>query len=175
MLIVSCLESIYEKIPYNLDAQSIKEKTPQIFDWLDLQDINVRVILILMLIVGGINMITALLILILERTKMIGILKALGANDWSVRRVFLYSAVHLILKGLFWGNCIALGFAFLQKQFSIISLDPNIYYMNTVPINFDFTAIILLNIGTIIVCYLILIIPSIIITKITPVKAIRFA
>ena len=168
-------ERIYEKIPYNLNAQSIKEKTPQIFDWLDLQDVNVRVILILMLIVGGINMITALLILILERTKMIGILKALGANNWSVRRVFLYSAVHLILKGLFWGNCIALGFAFLQKQFSIIILDPNIYYMNTVPINFDFKAILLLNVGTIIVCYLILIIPSIIITKITPIKAIRFA
>ena len=168
-------ESIYEKIPYNLNAQSIKEKSPQIFDWLDLQDINVRVVLILMLIVGGVNMIKALLILILERTKMIGILKALGANNWSVRRVFLYSAVHLILKGLFWGNCIAIGLAFLQKKFSIISLDSNIYYMNTIPINFDFTAILLLNVGTIIVCYLILIIPSIIITKITPVKAIRFA
>jgi len=168
-------EEIYEKIPYDLNAESVKEKTPQIFDWLDLQDINVRVILILMLIVGGVNMITALLILILERTKMIGILKALGANNWSVRRVFLYSAIHLILKGLFWGNCIALGFAFLQQQFSIISLDPSIYYMNTVPINFDFTAILLLNLGTIVVCYLILIIPSVIITKITPVKAIRFA
>ena len=168
-------EEIYEQIPYDLNAESVKEKTPQIFDWLDLQDVNVRVILILMLIVGGVNMITALLILILERTKMIGILKALGANNWSVRRVFLYSAIHLILKGLFWGNCIALGFAFLQQQFSIISLDPSIYYMNTVPINFDFTAILLLNLGTIVVCYLILIIPSIIITKITPVKAIRFA
>jgi len=166
---------IYDQIPYDLNAQSIKEKTPQIFDWLDLQDINVRVILILMMIVGGINMITALLILILERTKMIGVLKALGASNWSVRRVFLYSAVHLILRGLFWGNCIALGFAFLQKQFSIISLDSSIYYMNTVPINFDFTDILLLNVGTIIVCYLILIIPSIIIAKITPVKAIRFA
>ena len=168
-------ERLYEKIPYDLNAQSIKEKTPQIFDWLDLQDINVRVILILMLIVGGINMITALLILILERTKMIGILKAIGVNNWSVRMVFLYSAVYLILKGLFWGNCIALVFAFLQKQFSIISLDPNIYYMSAVPINFDFISILLLNVGTIIVCYLILIIPSIIITKITPVKAIRFA
>ena len=168
-------QSIYEKIPYNLNASSIKEKTPQIFDWLDLQDINVRVILILMLIVGGINMITALLILILERTKMIGILKALGANNWSVRRVFLYSALHLILKGLFWGNSIALGFAFLQNKFSIISLDPNIYYMNTVPVNFDFSTVILLNLGTISVCYLILVIPSVIIAKITPIKAIRFA
>jgi len=167
-------QRIYDKIPYNLNAQSIKEKTPQIFDWLDLQDINVRVILILMLIVGGVNMITSLLILILERTKMIGLLKALGANNWSVRRVFLYSAVHLILKGLFLGNCIALGLAFLQKQFSIISLDPNIYYMNTVPVDFPFINIIVLNVGTIIVCYLVLIVPSIIITKITPVKAIRF-
>tara|TARA_B110000459_G_scaffold102930_1_gene114440 strand:- start:2193 stop:3449 length:1257 start_codon:yes stop_codon:yes gene_type:complete len=167
-------QKIYEKTPYNLNAQSIREKTPQIFDWLDLQDINVRVILIMMLIVGGINMITALLILILERTKMIGLLKALGANNWSVRKVFLYSSVHLILKGLFLGNFIAIGFAFLQKKFSIISLDPNIYYMSTVPINFAFTNILLLNVGTIIVCYLILIIPSIIITKITPVKAIRF-
>ena len=168
-------EKIYKQIPYNLNAQSVKEKTPQIFDWLDLQDINVRVILILMFIVGGVNMITALLILVLERTKMIGILKAIGANNWCVRRIFIYTAGHLIFKGLFFGNCFALGCAFLQKKFSIISLDPSIYYMNTVPINFDFTAILLLNIGTIIVCYLILIIPSIIITKITPIKAIRFA
>jgi lipoprotein-releasing system permease protein len=127
-----------------------------------------------MLIVGGINMITALLILILERTRLIGILKALGARNWSIRRVFLYSAVHLTLQGLLLGNTIGLGFAFLQKKFSIISLDPETYYMNTVPIYFDFTHILLLNVIIIIICYLILIIPSIIITKITPIKAIRF-
>ncbi|MAW21809.1 MAG: hypothetical protein CMD16_05395 [Flavobacteriales bacterium] len=167
-------ERIYEQVPYDLNAQSIKEKVPQIFDWLDLQDINVRVILVLMLVVGVINMITALLILILERTRMIGILKAIGANNWSVRKVFLYSAVHLIVKGLFLGNLIGLGFGFLQQKFRIISLDPETYYMNTVPINFDLSYILLLNIGTIIVCYLILIIPSVIITKITPIKAIRF-
>jgi lipoprotein-releasing system permease protein len=167
-------QKVYEQIPYDLNAQSIKEKTPQIFDWLDLQDINVRVILILMLIVGAINMTTALLILILERTRLIGILKALGATNWSVRKVFLYSAVHLIIKGLLLGNTIAFGFAFLQKQFSLISLDPEIYYMNTVPINFDFTHILMLNVATVIVCYFILIIPSVIITKITPIKAIRF-
>lgn len=166
--------NIYDKIAYNLNAQSIKEKTPQLFDWLNLQDMNVRVILILMLIVGGINMITALLILILERTRLIGILKSMGASSWSVRRVFLYSAVHLMIKGLFLGNLIGLGFAFLQKEFSLISLDPDTYYMNTVPIYFDFLHIILLNISTMIVCYLILIIPSVVITKITPVKAIRF-
>ena len=165
---------VYEQIPYNLNAQSIKEQNPQLFDWLDLQDINVRVILILMLIVGGVNMITALLILILERTKLVGILKALGATNWSVRKVFLYNAVYLILKGLFWGNIIGLGIAFLQQKFQFISLDPNIYYMITVPINFNFMHILWLNLGTLLICRLILIIPSIIITKITPVKAIRF-
>jgi len=167
-------DEVYNLTPYNLNAQSIKEKTPQIFNWLDLQDVNVQVILILMLIVGVINMITALLILILERTKTIGILKALGATNWSVRKIFLYSAVNLIVKGLLVGNAIALSFAFLQKQFSLISLDPTTYYMDTVPINFDLTYILLLNIGTVVVCYLVLIVPSVIITKITAIKAIRF-
>ena len=167
-------DEVYNLTPYNLNAQSIKEKTPQIFNWLDLQDVNVFVILILMLIVGVINMITALLILILERTKTIGILKALGATNWSVRKIFLYSAVNLIVKGLLVGNAIALSFAFLQKQFSLISLDPTTYYMDTVPINFDLTYILLLNIGTVVVCYLVLIVPSVIITKITAIKAIRF-
>ncbi len=165
---------VYEQIPYNLNAQSITEKEPQIFDWLSLQDINVRVILILMLIVGVINMITALLILILERTSLIGILKALGAANWSVRKIFLYGALHLILKGLILGNAIAFIFAFLQKEYSLISLDPETYYMSTVPINFDFMLILMLNVGTVFICYLILIIPSLIITKITPIKAIRF-
>ena len=166
--------NIDKQIPYYFTAQSIKKKAPLLFDWLDLLDMNLNLILILTLIVGAINMITALLILILERTRLIGVLKALGALNWSVRKVFLYSAVRLMLKGLLLGNAIGLGFAFLQKKFLIISLDSEIYYMDTVPIYFDFTHILLLNIGTIIVCYLILIIPSIIITKITPVKAIRF-
>ena len=106
--------------------------------------------------------------------ETIGILKALGATNWSVRKIFLYSAVNLIVKGLLVGNAIALSFAFLQKQFSLISLDPATYYMNTVPINFDLTYILLLNIGTVVVCYLVLIVPSVIITKITAIKAIRF-
>ena len=165
---------MYEQIPYNLNSKSIKEKNPQIFDWLDLLNINVRVILILMLIVGGVNMITALLILILERTRLVGILKALGSTNWSVRKVFLYNAIYLIIKGLFLGNIIGLGIAFLQQKFQFISLDPNIYYMSSVPINFNSMYILGLNLGTLLVCWLILIIPSIIITKITPVKAIRF-
>ena len=167
-------EEIYEQIPFDLNAQSIKERTPQIFDWLALQDINAKVILILMLLVGIINMITALLILILERTRLIGVLKSIGTTNWSVRRIFLYIALNLIFKGILFGNIIAFSFAFLQKRFSLISLDPHTYYMSTVPISIDFVSILALNIGTIILCYLVLIIPSIIITKITPIKAIRF-
>ena len=167
-------QSVYERIPYDFNAQSIKEKMPQIFDWLELQDINVRVILILMLIVAVINMTTALLIIIIERTSVIGMLKALGATNWSIRRIFLYSAVQLIVRGLILGNVLALGFAFLQNNFSLIALDPATYYMDTVPINFNFTHILMLNIGTVVFCYLILIIPSVIIAKITPIKAIRF-
>lgn len=165
---------LYEQIPYDLNAQSIKEKMPHIFDWLNLQDVNVRLILILMLIVGSINMITSLLILIFERTRLIGVLKALGANNWSIRKIFLYSATNLLLKGLILGNLIAFSFALLQKEISLIDLDPATYYMNTVPISFDFLNILILNIGTVILCYLILILPTIIITKITPIKAIRF-
>ena len=170
----SITNEVYDMIPYDLNAQSIKEKAPQIFDWLKLQDMNVKVILILMLLVAGINMITALLILILERTRLIGILKALGATNWSIRKLFLYLALHLTLRGLLLGNGIALFFAFIQKKFSLITLDPETYYMKTVPINFDFLQIIILNISTLVICYLILVIPSIIISRITPIKAIRF-
>ena len=165
---------VYEQIPYDLNAQNIKETSSQIFDWLDLQDINVRVILILMLIVGVMNMITALLILILERTRVIGILKALGATNWNVRRIFLFSAMNLIFKGLLIGNTFAFTFALLQKRFSLFKLNPETYYMTTVPINFDFVNILMINLGTVFISYIVLIIPSIIITKITPIKAIRF-
>ena len=165
---------IDDLISYDLNAQSIKEINPQIFDWLALQDFNVLIIIILMLIVGSVNMITSLLIIILEKSKFIGILKAIGASNWSIRKVFLYNSIYLILNGLFWGNSFALGFAFLQQSFNIISLDETIYFMNSVPISIDLSSILMINIGTVIICYLTLIIPSIIITKISPVKSIRF-
>ena len=167
-------EKIYNEIPYDLNARSIKERIPQIFNWLDLQDVNAMVILILMFIVAVINMITVLLILILEKTQVIGILKALGATNWNIQKIFLFSTTNLIVKALFFGNLIALLFAFLQIKFSIISLDPETYYMNSIPISLDIIHILLINFLTICLCYLILIIPSIIITKITPIKAIRF-
>tara|TARA_B100001142_G_scaffold73172_1_gene73860 strand:+ start:6504 stop:7727 length:1224 start_codon:yes stop_codon:yes gene_type:complete len=168
-------EEVNYQIPYDFNAENIKDRNPQLFDWLDLQDINVRVILILMLIVGGVNMITALLILILERTKLIGILKALGVSNWSIRKVFIYNALYLIMKGLFLGNIIGLGFAFLQKKFHLVSLDSNVYYMNTVPVEFNLIHIFGLNISTLIICWLALLIPSFLITKILPMKSIRFS
>ena len=167
-------QMVYEKTPYNLNAQSTKELNPQIFDWLKLQDINVNVVIILMLIVAAINIITALLILILERTKLIGILKAIGQTNWSIRKVFLYNATYLIIKGLFWGNLLGITLSLFQKQFHIISLNPATYYMKSVPIHLLLSDILILNLGVIITCFIILILPTYLITKIMPIKAIRF-
>jgi len=128
-----------------------------------------------MILVASINMITALLVLILERVQMVGILKALGSNNWSVRKIFLYNASYLILKGLFWGNLIGITVLILQQQFGFITLDPSTYYVSTVSIDINVFAILALNIGTLILCFVMLIIPSYIITKINPSKSIQFA
>ena len=127
-----------------------------------------------MIVVATINMIVALLVLILERTQMIGILKALGANNWNIRKIFLYNAGFLISRGLLFGNLIALALLFLQKTFGIIKLNPQNYYVSEVQVDINFLHILLLNLGTIVICLLVLLIPSYIITKISPVKAIRF-
>ena len=167
-------EKFYQNLDFNLNTTTIKQSYPQIFDWLALQDLNIIVIIILMLIVGSVNMITALLIIILEKTQFIGLLKSLGASNKIIRRVFLYNSLYLISRGLFFGNLIALGFAVLQQKFSFISLDPEIYFMDTVPVSIDFLPLLYLNIGTIIICYVFLIVPSFIVSKISPVKALRF-
>ena len=167
-------EKIYQNLDFNLNTTTIKQSYPQIFDWLALQDLNIIVIITLMLIVGSVNMITALLIIILEKTQFIGLLKSLGASNKIIRRVFLYNSLYLISRGLFFGNLIALGFAVLQQKFSFISLDPEIYFMDTVPVSIDFLPLLYLNIGTIIICYVFLILPSFIISKISPIKALRF-
>jgi len=159
---------------YNKNIVSIKDLYPQIFDWLDLMNVNVVVIIILMLIVAVVNIITSLLILILEKTKFIGILKSLGTSNLSIRKVFMYNSMYLVSKGLLWGNIIALLILFTQHHFQIISLDPELYYMNSVPISFDLFSFIMLNIGTLIVCFVMMILPTIVITKISAVKAIRF-
>jgi lipoprotein-releasing system permease protein len=153
---------------------NIRIKFPQIFDWLNFQDINVLIIIILMLVVAGFNMISGLLILILEKTNMIGVLKALGSDDTTIRKVFLYQAAWLIGKGLLWGNLIGCGLALFQLKTGFIALDPSSYYLKTVPVNLDPSHILLLNAGTMAVILLMLIIPSKLISRITPVKAIRY-
>ena len=167
-------ELIDETIDFDLKAISIKEKYPQIFDWLRLQDFNVLIILILMLIVGGVNMITSLLIIILEKSRLIGVLKAIGATNWDIRKVFIYNSLYIISSGLLFGNLIALSFSIAQKYFNLIKLDENIYFMSYVPIKIEFLSLLSINIGTIIICYLILVIPSIVISKISPAKSIKF-
>jgi lipoprotein-releasing system permease protein len=166
---------IYGITVSSLDTKSIKDKYYKIFEWISLFDFNIALIIGIMIIVGGINMITALLVLILERTPMIGILKALGMPNWSIRKVFLYNAAYLIGVGLFWGNLIGLGFIFIQEQFKIFKFpNPKEYYIEYIPVSIDLTTILLLNIGVLFLCLLMLLIPSYIITRITPVKAIRF-
>jgi lipoprotein-releasing system permease protein len=158
----------------NFKVTTVRKKYPQIFDWLNFQDVNVIIIILLMLIVAGFNMISGLLILILEKTNMIGVLKALGSNDITIRRVFLYQAAYLIGKGLFWGNVIGIGLAFLQLKTGLVTLDPSSYYIKTVPVNLDLIHILLLNAGTMAVILIMLLVPSKLISRITPVKAIRY-
>ncbi len=165
---------VYDAIPSTLNAQPITEKFYYIFEWLQLFDFNIVVILIIMIIVATINMVVALLVLILERTQMIGILKSMGTNNWSIRKIFLYNAFYLIIRGLFWGNLIGIGLLVLQKQFEIIKLNPESYYVNVAPVDINLLYIAALNIGTVLVCLLVLLIPSYIITKISPAKTIRF-
>ena len=170
----SYVNEIDETIDYNLKAISIKEKYPQIFDWLKLQDFNVLIILILMLIVGGINMITSLLIIILEKTRLIGTLKAIGATSWSIRNVFIYNSLYIISYGLILGNILALLFGIAQRSFNFIELDESIYFMNFVPIKIELFSLLMINLGTLLICYLILVVPSVIIAKISPAKSIKF-
>jgi len=167
-------EKVYERTGSTLDSKTIVEKYSYIFEWLQLFDFNIVVILIVMILVATINMVVALLVLILERTQMIGILKAIGANNWSIRKIFLYNASYLIFRGLFWGNLIGISILLIQKYFGVIELNPENYYVNQAPVDINILYIVLLNVLTVGVCFLVLLIPSYIITKITPVKAIRF-
>lgn len=165
---------VYTETGSTLDTQTIRDKYGSIFEWLDLFDFNIVLIIGIMILVAGINMITALLVLILERTQMIGILKALGSSNWSVRKVFLYNAMYLIVVGLFWGNLIGIGLLLIQKYGKLFPLNPDTYYVTEAPIYLSWDYIMILNLGTFLLCLLMLLVPSYIISKITPVKAIRF-
>ena len=165
---------VYNNIGYELNSTTIVRQNPDIFNWLELQDLNVIVIIVLMVVVAVINIISALLILILERTNMIGILKALGMPNWNVRKIFLYNAIYLIVKGMIWGNIIGLTLCFLQLKLGILKLPQESYYVSEVPIELNLTYVFILNAGTLVICALMLLIPSYVITKISPIKAIRF-
>lgn len=164
----------FEENQEKLKVTNLRIKYPQILDWLNFQDTNVIVIVVLMLLVAAITMISGLLILILEKTNMIGILKALGSGNRLIQKIFINQATYIIATGLLWGNLIGLGIAIIQKRFELISLDPSSYYLTTVPVNIDILHIILLNIGTILIILLMLLIPSRLVASISPVKAIKF-
>jgi lipoprotein-releasing system permease protein len=167
-------EIIFNHIGYEFRTSKITERNQEIFSWLDLLDKNVYIILILMIMVAGINMISALLILILERTNMIGMLKALGAENQSVRKIFLYNAAYLVGKGLFFGNILGLGLCLVQLNFQIIKLPQESYYINCVPIKIDILDTLIINFGTFGLCLFMLLIPSYFVAKISPVKSIQF-
>lgn len=173
--IVKKSKEIHAEVPPQLNAISIVNAYPAIFDWIELFDNNVWFIIAIMILVAGINMITALLVLILERVQMVGILKSLGSTNTSIRKVFLYNATYLILKGLLFGNIIGLTIIFVQNYFGFITLDPETYYVSIMPVHIDFLDVVFLNVGTLILCFFMLLIPSYIITKIQPSKSIRFA
>ncbi|NKI33163.1 ABC transporter permease [Croceivirga thetidis] len=166
---------IYGKTQSNLDTRNIKSEYYQIFEWIGLFDFNIALIIGIMIIVGGINMITALLVLILERTQMIGVLKALGSSNWSIRKVFIYNGAYLISLGLFWGNIIGLGLIFLQSKYRFLKFpNPEEYYIEYIPMQVNVPTIIVLNLGVLMLCTLMLLVPSYAISKIAPVKAIKF-
>lgn len=166
---------VYHSIGTELFSATVKELQPQMFDWLDLQDMNVRVIIILMLVVAGFNMISALLIMIIERVYMIGTLKSLGMNDGRIRNIFIYQALYLTGIGLFWGNLVGITLCLIQQHFGIITLPEESYYVKVVPINLKLVHIILLNVGTLFFCFLMLLLPSMVVSRIQPLKAIRFS
>jgi lipoprotein-releasing system permease protein len=157
-----------------LQAKTMKQINPNLFDWLDLQNMNERVIIILMIIVAVINMSTVLLILILERTNMIGTLKSLGGSNWMIRKIFLYHAMYITGFGLLLGNVIGIGVSLAQKYFHIITLDESSYYVSVAPVLLQPAYILTVNIGTLLVCLITLIVPSFLVSRISPVKALRF-
>ncbi|MBI1836892.1 MAG: ABC transporter permease [Flavobacteriia bacterium] len=176
--IVDALKHKVEFIPTAYEEQlkvtSIIDNQGDIFVWLGFLDLNVVIIVVLMIIIGIINMGSALLVLILVRSNFIGMMKAMGATNWSIRKIFLFQAAYLIGRGMIWGNVIGLTFCFIQSQFGIFTLNPEVYYLDQVPIELNFWHWLFLNVGTLLVCVTALIIPSYVITRITPVKAIKF-
>ncbi|MBA4055537.1 MAG: ABC transporter permease, partial [Marivirga sp.] len=166
--------AIGENMDFDLNIERISDKFIQVFEWLHLLSRQVNILLGIILIVVCVNMISIVLILVMERTQMIGMLKALGANNPFIRSIFIFNGVNLVIKGLLLGNLIGLGLAFLQDQFRIVKLNPHDYYMSFVPISWNWEIVILLNILTFLVVTVVLLIPTMVIARINPIKTIRF-
>jgi len=167
-------DDLNNNVGQELVVETIKQLNTTLFSWLDMVDVNAILVLVLMILVASINMVATLLIIILERTNMIGILKALGAKNRFIQKIFLYNAAYILTKGLLWGNAIALIIEFLQLKFGIIKLNPQTYYISKVPIDFNIMHITMINAGSLIICILMLLLPSLLVAKIKPAKAIRF-
>ena len=170
----SIAQTIYNTIPYNLNINTIFDVYPEIFNWLDLLDTNVAVILILMVLVAGVTMVSTLFILIIERTQMVGLLKTLGAGNRTLQKIFLYKAAYIIGRGLFWGNLLGLLFYFVQLHLRVFHLNPASYYVSYVPVELSLSHFLLLNTGTFFLCLLMLVIPSFYIMRIQPARALRY-
>ena len=166
-------DALYDSIDALVDVQHIEEQFPEIFNWIRLFGTNISLIIIIMIIVGGVNMITALLVLILEQTQLIGITRVMGASVRSLQQLFLIQGGYLIGVGLFWGNFIGLGLLFIQKQTGVISLDPATYYVSQVPVYMDVTTVMWLNGLTLLICLALLVLPSLIIARIAPTQALK--
>ncbi len=166
-------DMLYDSIDSLVDVQHIEEQFPEIFNWIRLFSTNISLIIVIMIIVGGVNMITALLVLILEQTQLIGITRVMGASVRSLQQLFLIQGGYLIGVGLFWGNLIGLGLLFIQKQTGIISLDPATYYVKEVPVYMDFTTVLWLNGLTLLISLTLLVLPSLIIARIAPTQALK--
>jgi len=165
---------LYDLIPFQLGIENVLEQHPEIIAWLQMLDINVIIIIVLMIVISIINMTSALLIIILEKQNLIGTFKAMGMSNWKLLQVFVYHSLYLIGKGLLWGNIIGIGLMCIQKYTGIIQLDPNQYYVKEVPMDIQWPYILALNIGVIVVCALAMMLPAAYVSKIRPIKAIRF-
>ena len=172
--LVEVTDQIQDRLPIEVDAVNVRDQLPEIFQWLDLLDVNTVIVLILMMVVATVNMISALLIMILERTSTIGLLKALGFSDRGIRSVFLYQAAYLIGWGLLLGNLLGGGLYWFQRQTHYFTLDEASYYISYVPVSIGWMEVVLLNIGVVIISLAVLLIPSHLIGKISPIKAIQF-
>lgn len=155
-------------------VQTAQQLYPQIFDWIKLFDLNIAVVLLIMILVASINMISSLLIIILERTKMIGLLKALGAQNYSLKKIFLFHAFYLLKRALIIGNSVSIAIILIQTQFELITLNPTHYYVRTLPLSLSFESFLLINLGTIVICMCVLSIPALLIHKIEPVRALNY-